>query len=326
MFVKPVKLPYYVAQYEAFARRVQPGATQDSVEEQFKNYRAGFHGEKSLIPYLTALPDKDYYMIHDLRLSNRVHDFQIDYLLLHPQSIVILEVKNIAGILSLDFLTHTLTRKFNDKIETFQDPLVQTEKLKQQLQDWLYANFYSLPEIPINDLVVFSSPSTYINFLNMHEAQNRRIIRGPQVTRKITGISRPYRQAKPLLSAKNLRTIANRLVAAHRPKTIDLISDGTLLPEDIVRGVRCPNCGRIPMLRTNHSWSCPSCRKNSQTAHIDSLRDYQLIYGPKITNAQCRDFLGLESESTARYFLQSASIKQEGANRNRTYFLNLSEK
>ncbi|MFX3619486.1 MAG: hypothetical protein ACE3JK_18495 [Sporolactobacillus sp.] len=101
-----------------------------------------------------------------------------------------------------------------------------------------------------------------------------------------------------------------------------MISDGTLAVSDVLSGVQCPSCGHIPMTRSRRNWHCPVCGQASPKAHQPALHDYQLIYGPEINNRQFRDFLKLDSGSTARYLLQSMQLKSEGKTSQTKYFLN----
>ncbi|MFT8364093.1 MAG: nuclease-related domain-containing protein [Sporolactobacillus sp.] len=320
MFIKPIQLPHFIEQYHAYVLRTRSRPERAILGEQLRNYQAGFNGEKSLEPHLRALNSRDFLILHDLRLFNLIYYFQMDFLLLHPSCLIVLEVKNLAGTLSLDCTNHQLTRLFKQEEEIFPDPLVQSRALTQQLRDWLVIHYPQLAEIPIHDHVVFSSPGTFINFSNGSLSEKQRIIRGPEVTQQVSKIidSMPA----PVLTMKTLRQIGNKLLADNHPKTIDLLRSGTLQENQIMKGVRCPSCGHLPMKRIVHSWQCPNCHKNAQKAHLASLRDYQLIYGSRITNQQCRDFLQIESESTSRFLLQSMHLKSSGKTRTKTYYLN----
>ncbi|RYL95100.1 NERD domain-containing protein [Sporolactobacillus sp. THM7-4] len=319
MFVKPVEIPYYFKQYEAYARRLPPGPLRNDIEEQIRKYKIGFNGEKSIEPYLRSILDKDCLVFHDLRLFNGIHCFQIDFLILTLKVFILLEVKNIAGTLTLDFLSHNLVRKFNQKTEAFQDPTVQSETLKQQLQDWLAVHCDKVPEMPIEDIVVFAGPGTFVHCLNATAHQDQKIVRGPQVRKKILEITNRY-PAK-ILTPKIIKSLSEHLIKSHQPKKIDLISSGRMTSDNLLKGVRCPHCSHIPMTRINKNWKCPACQKTSPKAYINTLRDYRLINGPKITNHQLRDLLILDSESTAKYLLRSLNLKYEGKNKNRIYYL-----
>ncbi|MET1250129.1 nuclease-related domain-containing protein [Sporolactobacillus sp. STCC-11] len=324
MFLKPVELPFYIEQYQAYVRRLPPSKLRNDLEAQYKKYWTGFKGEKLLEPILASLPDKDYLTIHDLRLFNGVHYFQIDYLVLTAKFILILEVKNIAGTLTLDFLSHSLTRTLNNKREVFQDPTVQSEMLSRQLQDWLAEHCDYLPEIPVEDLVVFASPATFIRFLNANNHKEQKVIRSSQMKKKVAAIN--SRMTTRIISSKMLRSVSEELLKNHHPKTLDLIGDGSVSVEELIKGVQCPYCECIPMIRLHRNWKCPSCQQTSPKAYLRALRDYRLLMGSKITTQDCKEFLQLASSSTSKYLLQTTHPNHSGNTRARMYYLSSSER
>ncbi|WKB36955.1 hypothetical protein QS257_09175 [Terrilactibacillus sp. S3-3] len=185
-----------------------------------------------------------------------------------------------------------MIRKLNQKSDTFQDPTVQSEMLKQQFQDWLAVHCAYVPDIPIKDLVVFSGPSTFVDFSNITSNQEQKIVRGPQIKKRIMGTFDQYPTC--VTNKQTLKLLSQQLMKSHHPKKIDLISSGMVKPGDLLKGVRCPHCGYIPMQRMNRNWKCPSCSQTSPKAYLDAFRDYCLIKGPKITNKQCRDFFFID--------------------------------
>jgi len=82
VFDKPIQIPYHVLQYEALTRRMKAGSTRDHVLSLYKRAFAGWHGEQSMDDPLSYLPDKEFRIFHNLRLSDYVHVFQIDFLVL----------------------------------------------------------------------------------------------------------------------------------------------------------------------------------------------------------------------------------------------------
>lgn len=323
MFLKPVEVPFYIEQYQAYVRRLPPSKLRNDLEAQLKKYWTGFKGEKLLEPILASFPDKDYLTFHDLRLFNGVHYFQIDYLILTEKFILILEVKNIAGTLTLDFLAHTLTRTLKNKREVFQDPTVQSEMLSRQLQDWLAEHCGYLPEIPVENFVVFASPATFIRFLNANNSEEQKVIRSSQMKKKTAAIN--SRMTTKVSSSKMLKSVSDELLKNHHPKILDLVGDGSVRLEELIKGVQCPYCDYIPMTRLHRNWKCPSCQQTSPKAYLQALRDYQLLMGPKITTQDCKQFLQLDSASTSKYLLQTIHPNYSGNTKDRMYYLSSSE-
>ncbi|MEK5052077.1 nuclease-related domain-containing protein [Niallia sp. FSL K6-0212] len=117
-------------------------------------------GSRQWIFPLSFLPDNDYFILHDLRLWDGKHFFQIDVLILHAKYALILEVKNIIGELYLDTDLHQMIRIKEEEKEAFPDPIIQVNRLKRQFEAWLLANQF--PIIPIYSLVVFSNPKSIL--------------------------------------------------------------------------------------------------------------------------------------------------------------------
>jgi Nuclease-related domain len=121
---------------------------------------AGYRGENAIDYPLSSLPDKKYFIFHDLRLPYKNQFFQIDTLLASTKHFVILEVENIAGTVYFDSDFNQLIRSQDGREEAFADPITQINRQEQLLKSWLTDNKY--PPIPITSLVVFSNPTTLI--------------------------------------------------------------------------------------------------------------------------------------------------------------------
>ncbi|WP_079526418.1 nuclease-related domain-containing protein [Halobacillus hunanensis] len=159
------------------------------VQEQYVRQKAGHYGESIADHYLQYLPQKHYLTIQDLRLFDGIHFFQIDAMVLCPEFILILEVKNYKGKLIFDLEHQQLFRKYNDQKDTFPDPFLQVEHQAIQLQRWLAQ--FNFPEIPICSFIVVASPNTVIKTHGRDRQQfNNRIVRAKNIYHSVTS-SRP---------------------------------------------------------------------------------------------------------------------------------------
>ena len=75
------------------------------------------------------------------------------------------------------------------------------------------------------------------------------------------------------------------------------------------------------MTKYRGGWRCPTCSYKSSHAHVQAIRDWFLLFGGKMTNKDCREFLNIPQRSTATRILQSMQLHTEGEKRNRTYAL-----
>ncbi|WP_332237020.1 NERD domain-containing protein [Sporolactobacillus sp. KGMB 08714] len=317
MYLKKIKIPYHVQQYEALSRRLTPVVPRTDAESRFKKGMAGYRGERSLDYLLSALPDKKFFIIHNLRLSNGSHYFQIDFLILCPRFFLILEVKNIMGTLIFDTELSQLIRELDQTTDVFDDPISQAENLNVQLIEWLDVHGGS-PALPVADRVVIASPAR-LQVTDLKDLRIKKIVRKSNLTRELMNLNRQC--FKKSLDIGSVEKMARTLLLQHQPRIIDLFSFSSVRRSDIIRGVQCPDCGFFPMKRENGIWHCTSCGHVSKTAHIAAFRDYFLIFGPVITNRQCRDFLMLESAVIAKKLLQTVSLHYRGEKRTRIYYL-----
>ncbi|WP_157800185.1 nuclease-related domain-containing protein [Sporolactobacillus pectinivorans] len=74
----------------------------DKLGKQLKRYLVSCKGEAAVAYQLGFLPEKEFLILHNLRLRNSLHHFQMDCLLLNTYFFLIVEVKNIAGTLHFD--------------------------------------------------------------------------------------------------------------------------------------------------------------------------------------------------------------------------------
>ncbi|WP_100488327.1 nuclease-related domain-containing protein [Sporolactobacillus pectinivorans] len=321
MILKKLKIPYHVLQLESVVPRLRHGPTHEKLSEKLRRYQSGFNGEKSVCYPLSFLPQDDYHLIHDLRLCDGTHHFQMDWLIIHTNFITLLEIKNLAGMITLDTRLNQMKRELNGKTELFNDPLVQAENLKDLLNIWIRQ--HNLCSIPIYEFVVFSSPHAYVQTTSHDDPALRKIVKPANLKRTITAL--PQVDSRHSLTKEKLLTLGHDMVSSHQTRKPNLFQSENLSVDDIMPGVRCPNCGRLQMKKVEASWFCSSCKTLSKHAGITALRDYYLINGPKITNQQCRNFLLMDSASSAKHLLQSLNLKYKGDNRGRVYFLSFTD-
>lgn len=316
MYRKAIKLPYHIQQYEALSRRLIPPLLRADFASRYKKGMAGYRGEKSLEYALCYLPHDVYRIFHNLRLFDGVYHFQIDFLILSPHSIIILEVKNIAGTLTFDTQLRQLIRRLNQVTEVFDDPISQAEHLNMQLQEWLDQKL--MMSIPVVDRVVIAS-SAHLQVTDATCRQIEKIIRKANLKEEFLRLNE-HRMIRPL-DAAQMAQIERTLLANHEPRMVRVFSSYSVSIEDISRGVQCPHCGDMSMRRKRQKWFCPLCGQYSSNAHVQALLDYFLIFGPRITNGQCRAFLRLDSSTIAKKVLQRLASHYEGERKTRIYFL-----
>lgn len=309
--------PVIISKLEALLRRLSKYFVRRlEIESQLGKFKAGYSGELSLDYYLNNLPDKEYVILHDLRLQIKSSFIQIDTLILHRHFILILEVKNIAGDIYIDTNFNQMIRTLNGKTEVFPDPILQAYRQKVELERWLMEN--KCPTVPIEHLVVLTNPHTQIK--NTTEEQvTQRLVRSAKLPFKIESYTHFY--PIPSLTPKELSKMTKLLLKHHTPQTYDVLHQFNVSQTDIICGVYCVQCESAPMERMGGTWRCRSCKSVQKDAHVYSLRDYAFLIRPSITNREAREFLQLESPSATRKILQKMNLSTTGSTKDKRYDL-----
>ncbi|MCQ6264668.1 NERD domain-containing protein [Fictibacillus sp. WQ 8-8] len=324
MIVKERKVPISVRKLEALLRRLPPDhRKRPDISDQLARRMAGYRGELAIDYHLGYLLKKDYLIFNDLRLTVGERFFQIDTLILSPHYFLILEVKNISGTLVFDHNYKQLIRVSGEKEEGFADPVLQVERHRVQLQDWLSAQ--KLPQVPIEMLVVMSNPNTVIKntLLNLDPSTSKRVIHGANLPLKIKIYEKMH--AKELLNPQQIKKLSRKLVNSHTPSDPQILQQFQIPKEEILTGVECPECSALPMVRLHAKWVCTWCGSFSKDAHFAAITDYKLLIGLSVSNSELRSFLHLSSVSVSSRILQSMNLSYTGTYRNRNYLMTLDE-
>ncbi|MCD7033845.1 NERD domain-containing protein [Metabacillus sp. GX 13764] len=242
--------------------------------------------------------------------------FQLDTLIFTPKIAVILEIKNIAGILQFDPQFSQLVRTLNEKEEGMPSPILQIERQEVQLRNWL--NRHNQKNLPIAAFVVFSNPATIIKTPSPNTFLLKRIVHAEHLPTKLNTL---FQNGKGILTSKEIRKLTNTLIKEHRPHTPNLLEKYKIPVSAIIPGVHCPGCQKLSMKRERGTWHCLYCSKKDKIAHVQALIDFALLIQPTITNEQFRSFTFLSSASVSSKILKSLSIPYEGNYRYRSYNL-----
>lgn len=322
MIIKKRKIPRSILKLQALLRRLASRHSQlPLIIEDLKKKAAGYKGERSLDFPLGFIEQKNFNILHDLRLEDQSRYFQIDTLLLTRKMCLIIEVKNIAGIIYFDPIFKQLIRTKDGKETAFPYPITQLERQELQLKEWFRKN--RLQEIPIFSLVVISNPQTIIRTSPENLNLTHKVIHRDYLPTKINQIENSI--DVQVLQEKELKKLSKLLLKHHTEADFPILEQYKIMKDEILKGVICLNCNHIPMVRVKGNWYCPHCKSKSKDAHIQALKDYQLLFGSTITNSELRDFLQIHSSDVATRLLRSMNLISTGNNKNRVYTLSFDE-
>ena len=322
MIVKERKVPLLILKLEALLRRIPTTHPKHPlIKENLAKRNSGYKGELSLNYPLSFLNEKEYFIFHDLRLNISNHYFQIDTLVISQKFILIIEVKNITGTLFFDQEFHQLIRTHNGEEMVFPDPITQLKRQMLQLKQWLASK--QIPAIPIVQLIVVSHPNAIIRTSPKHQSLNQIVVNRDYLSTRINQIERTYQ--KVALSSKDIKKINRILLREHVPFNISVLDQYEIKSTEVVKGVVCSSCSQLPMIRVHGSWYCEHCQLNIKEAHLQALKDYNLLYGSKISNKSAREFLKISSPFLASRILRSMNLSCSGSKKSKTYELEFKE-
>jgi hypothetical protein len=277
---------------------------------------AGYIGEKKLDFFLSHLPEKEYFLFHDLRLPNGNSFFQIDTLLLTHTFALVIETKYMTGELEFDEKNNQLIQRTEEKQKGYDDPLLQAQFQVRRLREFFKQ--HKLPSLPIEYLIMMSHANAVLKTEHGSEAR-KRVCRSSRVVFKVEEFSHKYRL--PALDQQMIKKISKLLLKKHTEDSFDIEELYRIPRSGLLKGVHCPECRYLGLVYYQGSWRCPKCKGKSRDAHLKALRDYYLLFGPSITNQQFREFLHIDCSNTASKLLKKLNLPHSGANKNRIYQL-----
>jgi hypothetical protein len=317
--VKEREFPVRINQNKALIRRLRKNhEVLPRVESDLKKIAAGYKGEKTVDYHLGFLEDKKYSIFHNVRLQVGSQYFQIDTLLITTCYIVIIEVKNLAGIIRIDPQIRQCTRILGDNQEGFIDPVSQVEKLTLLFKKWLSKHGFTISNIEF--LVVISNPQTTIDFTMkpaLHSPYTK-VIHSQNILHFVTTLNNKYKQE--VMTSKDLLKIKRLIYKQHSVQTSNILDIYGLTKDEIITGVQCENCNAGPLTRISNHWTCYKCSFKLKNAHLQAIDDYFLLMSDQITNSNLRKFLHISSRHTATYILKSLNLRSSGSGKGIYYF------
>ncbi|MBN3544280.1 nuclease-related domain-containing protein [Fictibacillus barbaricus] len=286
-----------------------------SIEDELGGRLAGHYGEQSNDYFLK--PFNSFSVLHDLRLSAHDSFFQIDTLLLSPRFLLILEVKYITGTLIFDHLNQVIRIRDDGTEEAFQNPIFQVKRQQSHLIEWMARN--RIPQIPVRSLVVMSNPKTIIKAPPSNKEVSQYITHSPYLQERIKVFEKMFIEEK--FTRKQIGKLSKILIHQHTPENPDLLKRYQIEEKDIIKGVYCTKCFFMPVHRKRGTWFCPKCSYKSNDLHLNTLMDFALLFGTKITNQQFCDFLCLSSRHVAKRLLFEMNLHHSGGFKGRIYIL-----
>lgn len=120
-----------------------------------------------------------------------------------------------------------------------------------------------------------------------------------------------------------MKRLALHLNKQHSQLNADILKNYNIDQTELITGVACPCCNRLPMVRVKRSWFCSFCSEKSTHAHVKALQDYALLFSPYVKNKDIREFLHIDSQTAVKKLLYSMDLKPNGSRKSAIYTLPL---
>lgn len=324
MLGKEREKPLIILKLETLLPRISPvlHPQREKVATDLGRFYSGYRGEQSLDYHFNFFEDDDYIFFHGLRLpwKNGLY-FQIDYLLLTPNVIIILEVKNIKGTIYFNVPVQQMIRTLDGIEEAFPCPTIQSNRHVMQLNEWLRKNHF--PNIPILAYVVFSNSSTVLKTDPIHQNIFEKVITSANMPHKINSDRQKY--PNKILNKRKIEQLKTLFMQEHTEDDAIILKRYNLDRSDLLSGVLCFKCNQLSIRQTKGKWVCDLCKGSFPNSYIHALMDYRLHVSHSISNRQFRQFTNLQSLSVATKSLQRVHLPTTGSYKDRKYLLEIDQ-
>lgn len=270
------------------------------LQQLLKNIESGDFAEQ-YVKTMLEQTDPQAIILTDLYLSNT----QIDCLYITSTFCLVLEVKNIKGKVRITSTPRQMLRE--DTI--FQSPEAQLDRIQLYLSAFLQKHSISCP-------LYYAISFPYHNAEISYESKKYPLLIGKDL---LYYIAQLQHQQQTIPHQRIAQLIQEKSKKEYRPQP--LCERYKIHHQLIKTGVSCPSCQHIPMQRLNRTWSCPACGVNDNKAHEQALKQYALLFGNRITNRECIQFLHLRNRQEATRILQNCCASRHGNIRNSYYTL-----
>jgi len=315
MFEKQVKKPLNLLQLEILQERVEPNK-KNLISEQLSNYLVGYYGEQTVAYYLRSKRFHQCKIFNNLRIKFNSQVFQIDFLLVHRNFLLLLECKNIQGNLTLESNSGQFLRTKGQVDEGFMNPIYQVEKQASMLSQFLL--YHHFPPIPIYTYVVIPKPSTVLK--TEDKSLLRKFVYAYQLEEKINEL---YIQSdKNFLTPTEQSSLCQLFIKFHEDLSLNWKKRFSLSKEDIRSGVQCSKCKKLGMHKERFKWVC-TCGNKEKNAHCKALIEYSILFSSTVTLADCKRWLLIDSDRIVRRLIKPYIKNKVSNNRFTQYELDI---
>lgn len=290
---------------QALLKRLRvPHIKEDDIRQDIHQIESGVRGENRLLQKLNELRlPGSYRILSDVRLESGEWKVQIDCLVITDRCCIVLESKNISDDLYFD--EHSEEFYKIDKLgreTTYRNPYYQLMKHIRFMKEFF--RLTDFPEMTVTGSVVITAKSSRIRQKPSHYP----IFKLESIIEKILQMYEFPSTVR--LTNEQLESIEQLIWNQHTTFiTRPLCEIYHISPNELSKGVECPNCGTLGMQRTGKTWTCSICNQKSRDAHKIAVQEYFWLVSKKMNNKDFRIFCQVDSVYAASRMLNSMDIE-----------------
>ncbi|MCM3636466.1 NERD domain-containing protein [Sporosarcina luteola] len=280
------------------------------IEEDLRKRKAGFGGELNFDKHINEFrPNYPFGLIHDICLLYNGIYFQMDSVLIQPDKIIIFEIKNLGGKLTVKASPTQFIQEIKGERKIIQSPIIELERKMIFMDRWLKERGL---DCPIKGMIGLA----YTNELFIEEEINTDILFTHEIPIRLYNMA----ATDEILSRNNIRNIARDIVDSHQEyNPFPLTKTLNIAKEDIIPGVICPECKLNGMKWFQKKWRCHGCTYQAADCHLPLIDDWFYIMDSGITNRQFRSFSGIQNQDVAKRILKKTGLVMKGRRRTAFY-------
>ncbi|MFC5604893.1 nuclease-related domain-containing protein [Sporosarcina koreensis] len=280
------------------------------IEEDLRRRKAGFGGELNFDKHINEFrPSYPFGLLHDICLQYNGVYFQMDSVLILPDKVIIFEIKNLGGKLTVKANPTQFIQEIKGERKIIQSPITELERKIIFMERWLRGRGI---DIQVKGMIGLA----YTNELFIEAEANAEILFTHEIPIRLYNLIID----QEILSRNRIREMANIMVDSHQEyNPFPLTKTLNIAKEDIIPGVICPKCNRKGMKWHLKKWHCSGCFHSDVDCHLPLLNDWFYLMDSSITNRQFRSFSGIDYQPIAKRLLKNSGLVLKGNRRSAFY-------
>ncbi|MFC3211819.1 nuclease-related domain-containing protein [Planomicrobium okeanokoites] len=216
---------------------------------------------------------------------------QVDVLVLHPNFVCALEVKNMIGEFHFDSINFQFHRIIDGRVEGMRNPESQLHRAVKASEKFFGCKVHGTIVLSSRSGRVAVPPKLYsviaLDYLPFHIEKMVDV----RTAHNVEGLEGLVRRSRGQFNGP------------------DLLEKHKLTRECLEVGVRCLGCGKQKMEWSRLRWRCNKCGKVSADTHEFALQEYMVLFGEELTTEFAYTWLGIKDKYTLYRMLEKSTIK-----------------